>query len=391
VVTTQIAGGAPGLGGLTLKLMGAEDGVGVVTFARFYAAHVLLLPPITVLLIFLHVYLVRRHGVAPIPGDEAKPKKKFYPGQAFKDTVAVFIAFAALFTLAAIAKAPLGRLADPTDISYIPRPEWYFLFLFQTLKYFEGPLEVLASVVLPGLGVLALMLVPFIDRGAIQRVTRRTTAIGVATLAIVGWTGLTVAAIRSTPPEALLADADGPAEWRELSPEELAGVGFFRQENCVACHALGVRAESKVGPNLGAEETRRDAGWMIAHFKQPARMMPGSQMPPISLGDSQLNALAAFLLKLTPVNAVKLADAPSFAVQGALIYQRHRCSMCHKVNGVGMSTGPSLNGLGRRRTQEWVMGHFLEPQKYSPGSAMPPYPLSRKDNERLTSYLMSLP
>ncbi len=56
---------------------------------------------------------------------------------------------------------PLEQLADPTDTSYIPRPEWYFLFLFQTLKLFSGPLEVVGSVVLPGLAILTLILVPF--------------------------------------------------------------------------------------------------------------------------------------------------------------------------------------------------------------------------------------
>ena len=81
--------------------------------------------------------------------------------------------------MAVAVRVPLEQLADPTDTTYIPRPEWYFLFLFQTLKLFDGPLEVVGSVVLPGLAVLALILVPFIDRGQMVKVTRRTVAIGV--------------------------------------------------------------------------------------------------------------------------------------------------------------------------------------------------------------------
>src|SRR5437016_12397229 len=100
VVTTQIAGQAPGLGPYLSRLLGGEGAVGVVTFARFYGMHVLLLPPATLFLIAVHVYLVRKHGVAPAPGDEERPKKQFYPVQVFKDTVAIFIAFAILFTLA---------------------------------------------------------------------------------------------------------------------------------------------------------------------------------------------------------------------------------------------------------------------------------------------------
>jgi ubiquinol-cytochrome c reductase cytochrome b subunit len=390
VVTTQIAASAPLAGPHTLRLMGAENGVGAVTFARFYAVHVLLLPPLTILLVFFHVYLVRRHGVAPAPGDEAKPKKKFFPGQVFKDTVAIFAAFAILFTLAAAVRVPLGRLADPTDTSYVPRPEWYFLFLFQLLKYFQGSLEVLASVVLPGLAVGALMLAPFIDRGAPVRVAQRKIALAILVVAALGWTGLTVAAVRSAPPEAFAADAEGPENWKLLSPEELAGVGYFRKENCASCHAMGRKDEGKVGPDLSAG-ARRDAAWMLAHFKNPSGMMPGSSMPAIQLTDSQLNALAAFLLKLTPANAETLQSAPAAAVEGALVYQKNRCGSCHQVNGVGQKLGPKLNGLAQRRNAEWISAHTLDPQKLSPGSTMPPYKLASRENDRLTAYLLSLP
>lgn len=391
VVTTQIAASAPGAGPYVLRLMGAENGVGVVTFARFYAVHVLVLPPLTMLLLFLHIYLVRRHGVAPAPGDELKPKQKFYPRQVFKDTMAIFVAFAILFSLAVIARAPLGRLADPTDLSYIPRPEWYFLFLFQLLKYFQGPLEILASVVLPTIGIGLLFALPFLDRAPVVRVTKRTMAFVTVILAGVIWGGLTAAAIRSTPPEAAAADNAGPSEWRELSPEELAGVWYFEREKCGTCHTMGLAAEGKAGPNLGAGGVARDAAWMIAHFKHPANIVPGSQMPAISLSDSQLNSLAAFLLKLTPQNAMKLQDVPGFALQGAMIFQKNRCSMCHQVNEVGQKTGPMLNGLARRRNSEWVMQHFLDPQKLSAGSTMPAYKFSAKENEAITAYLLALP
>ena len=73
---------------------------------------------------------------------------------------------------------PLGHLADPTDLSYIPRPEWYFLFLFQFLKWFEGPFEVVGAVILPTLAIVALLLIPFIDRGKMKMVRQRTGAIG---------------------------------------------------------------------------------------------------------------------------------------------------------------------------------------------------------------------
>jgi ubiquinol-cytochrome c reductase cytochrome b subunit len=388
VVTTQIASKAPLAGPYLTRLMGGEGSIGVVTFARFYAMHVLLLPPATMLLIAIHVYLVRKHGVTPAP-DDVRPKKKFFPEQVFKDTVAIFIAFIVLFTMAVAVRVPLGRLADPTDISYIPRPDWYFLFLFQTLKFFEGPLEVVGSVVLPGLAITALILVPFIDRGRVMRVTQRTMAMGIVALAALGWTGLTVAAIRTTPPITETAELEGPQDWKELSPEALAGIGYFRKENCAACHAVA-EGEAKRGPDLTKTAIRKDAAWMIDHFKRPQQMIPGSSMPPIQLTDLQLNALAAFILKLNDKNAAALQSAPAFAAEGAVLYQAQKCGTCHVINGSGMKLGPPLNGLAKRRSAEWVERHFLEPQKMSPGTIMPAYKFSPKEMDWITSYLMAL-
>jgi ubiquinol-cytochrome c reductase cytochrome b subunit len=393
VVTTNIASQAPLLGPYLTRLLGGEGSIGVVTFARFFGLHVLLLPPATTLLIGLHVFLVRKHGVAPAPGDELLPKKKFYPEQVFKDTAAIFFAFAILFTMAIAVRVPLEQLADPTDTTYIPRPEWYFLFLFQTLKFFTGPLEVVGSTVLPGLAVLTLILVPFIDRGQLQKVTRRTVAAGIVLFAGLGWTGLTAAAIVTTPAEArqLAVDYSAPTDWMQLSAGELAGVGYFRQENCMSCHSAGGAGGSKIGPDLAQVSNHKNAAWMIEHFKSPAGVRPGTSMPPIQLSDSQLNSLAAFLLKLNPDNATALDGAPEFVVRGAMVYQANRCGDCHKLNGAGLEIGPPLNGLSRRRSRSWVIDHFGDPPKFSPGSIMPPYKLSQKDLDDLTNFLFALP
>jgi mono/diheme cytochrome c family protein len=293
-----------------------------------------------------------------------------------------------LFVLAVAAQSPLERLADPTDTSYIPRPEWYFLFLFQTLKLFEGPLEIVGSVVLPTLAVIALFLVPFVDRGKMVRVRQRTLAAGVVILGAITWTGLTTAAVVTTPKRAVeVAVDETPAgTWQQLKPEELAGIGYYRQENCASCHPAG---KAGIGPDL-TKGVHRTAAWMIAHFKQPAQMIPGSSMPPIQLRDSQLNALAAFILKLNPRSQEALTSAPQFAVDGAMVYQRNGCGACHQVNGAGMKMGPPLNGLSKRRSPEWVAEHFANPQKMSPGTVMPPYKLNPKDLDAITRYLMAL-
>jgi quinol-cytochrome oxidoreductase complex cytochrome b subunit/cbb3-type cytochrome oxidase cytochrome c subunit len=392
VVATQIGSTVPLMGPYVTRVLGSANGIGVVTFARFYAIHVLLLPPATMLLIGLHVFLVRKHGVVPMIGDDLKPRKKFYPEQVFKDTVAVFIAFAILFTMAIAVKVPLERLADPTDTSYIPRPEWYFLFLFQTLKVFEGPLEVVGTVILPTLAILALMLTPFIDRGKIIRVTRRFTAFGIVALAGLGWCGLTAAAIRGTPPqtEAALIDFAGPTEWMQLSPVELAGIDVYRKENCDACHTIGAPGGNKSGPDLLNISRKHDAAWMIDHFKHPANVVPGSSMPPIDLSTADANAVSALMLKLSPEVGNVVRNTPAFVIQAAALYQKNSCGSCHQVNGVGQSLGPPLNGLSQRRNEQWVMDHFNRPQALSPGSPMPPYKFAPKDMEAMVNWLFTL-
>ena len=390
VVTTKIVGQTPLVGEYLQQLMGARNGVGVITFSRFYSLHTLLLPVATMLLIGIHVILVRRHGVTPAALDH-RPTRKFYPEQAFRDVIAVFAAFAILFSAALLLKVPLERLADPTDATYVPRPEWYFLFLFQSLKFFHGSLEPIGSVVLPNLAILVLICVPFIDRSRARSVRERTGAIALVVLALAGWTALTAAAVKSTPKssgaETAMAELPGPSEF---SAEETAGLGYFRQERCDICHNL-VDGEPKPGPNLAGEGGRRSADWMIQHFKNPSEMVPGSNMPPIQLNVIELNALSAFLIKLTPQNSRDLGGIPAPYVEGAQVFVNALCSSCHKVNGTGGEVGPPLNGVSRRRSREWIEQHFMFPQKMSPGTVMPPYHFSPADEEAIISYLFALP
>ncbi len=394
VVSTQIMSSAPLLGSYLKRLLGSDGSVGVVTFARFYALHVLILPQVIVSLIVFHIFLVRKHGVAPAP-DESGPTKRFFPEQVMKDTVAVFIAFVILYLMAMFVDIPLGRLADPTDLTYIPRPDWYFLFLFQTLKFFKGSLEPVGSILLPNLAILVLFLTPFIDRGKLKKVTKRTTAIGVVTLAAIGWGALTLAAIKTTPPSAeeqatTEAQPAQPSGLSPFSPQEMAGLGFFRQEKCAACHDLN-GGTNKAGPNLAKMSAHRNAEWMLKYFKNPNQMVPGSNMAPIQLNDANLNALAAFLLKLKPENMTAVAAVPDSVVHGAQIYQAQSCGSCHMVNGVGERLGPALNGVAQRHNQEWVTKHFANPAAMSPGSIMPPTQLSPADMQALVDYLFALP
>ena len=397
VVTIQIAGLAPVVGGYVMRFLGSPDGaVGIATFSRFYSLHVVVLPAITAMLIAFHVYLVRKHGVAPDPEDGLRPTKKFYPGQAVKDAAAIFAAFVVLFVLAVAVEAPLERLADPTDSTYVPRPEWYFLFLFQMLTFFEGSWEVVGAVVLPTLAMIGLLLVPFLDRGRVKKIGQRGMALAVVGLAAVGWAALTMGAIADTP---AAVDPGGRGRratdsaiggWEQLTPVELAGRACYRREQCANCHNLS-EGEPKMGPTLATVAERKSADWMIAHFKNPSSVVPGSPMPAVQISDELLNCLSAFLLRVTPQNAAALDAAPGYAMQGAMIYQMNMCGGCHMVNGMGQSVGPPLNGVGQRRTKQWLVEHFRNPQKFEPASTMPPYDFPPDEMEAIVAYLLALP
>jgi quinol-cytochrome oxidoreductase complex cytochrome b subunit len=382
VVTTQISALAPGAGPYLLKLLGSDGTtIGAVTFARFYAAHVLLLPPLTILMIALHVYLVRRHGVAPVPSDENLPKKKFYPEQLGKDTVAIFAWFVVLFGMAIFARVPLGHVADPTDLSYIPRPEWYFLFLFQFLKWFEGPLEVVGAVIIPTLAILAILLVPFVDRTKMAFARNRVGAIAVTILALIGWGGLTAKAVVGTP-ETREIDMALVQPWQEISAGNLASIGFFRDANCQSCHPLG---KAGSGPDLTQSPSARPADWLQMHIKQPA---PNATS---KLTEIQVQMLATFVAKRGDQAVEAWQSAPQPAVDGAKLFVSSDCGQCHRLNGVGDELGPPLNGIGERKNKEWIKQHFADPQKFVKDSIMPAFPFKPNEMDLITDYIMAIP
>lgn len=382
VVTTQIAGLAPG-GAMVQEFLGvAVDGaIGVITFARFYAMHTLVLPAITALLIGVHVYLVRKHGVAPSPDDAGRPTKKFYPGQVFKDTLAVFATFAALFLTAAMVEAPLEKLADPLDTAYIPRPEWYFLFLFQLLKFFEGSLEVVGAVILPGLAVAALFALPFIDRGKVQYARKRVLAMGMVAFAGIGWAALTYAAFASTPHRDTAVEIGPEHEWKGRSAQALAGFAVVRSSGCTSCHNVG-EGEPKPAPTLAGIAV--EPGWEQTH--------PGAEgeTPSFQMAAQDAQRVTELFAELTPINAGAFESAPQAALDGANLYVANNCAFCHALNGSGGELGPALDGVGAARDATWLAAKIVNPQESNPTSTMPPAALSGEPLDQLAAFLAEM-
>jgi menaquinol-cytochrome c reductase cytochrome b/c subunit len=158
-----------------------------------------------------------------------KDKEKgvpFFPDIIFKDAIVTLIIFLILVALAYFIGAPLEARANPNDTSYTPRPEWYFLFLFQLLKYFPGNLEVIGAMVLPGLFILLLFALPFIDKSAKRNFRNRPFATVSALLVVIGVGTLTFLAATEAPPPQEKVVVDQAAE--------------LYATNCANCHGESI-------------------------------------------------------------------------------------------------------------------------------------------------------
>jgi ubiquinol-cytochrome c reductase cytochrome b subunit len=295
VVGTKIVDTVPLIGGWLLQIIRGEADVGAITLVRFYAIHVLLLPALLVPLVILHLYLVYRHGIAPAPGNEATARKtkRFYPDQLAEDLVVSLIVLVILFGLTAIWGIPTEDRADPSSTTYEPRPEWYFLFFFQLLKYFEGPVwEPIGVVVLPLLVIALLFVLPLLDRRSERRPRLRPYAMGAAGLAVVALAGLTYLGSVQAPPGTRAAPPGSPKALVDRGRE------VFVADKCLSCHV--VKGEgTEFGPELTHVGARYTADRLTKLIRNPLAVNPQASMPAFdNLSDSDLRALVAYLLTL---------------------------------------------------------------------------------------------
>ena len=188
-VGTEIVGVIPVVGGFALRVARGGENVSGATLTRFYAFHVAVLPAVAVVLVGLHLFLVQKHGMS-VPLEEerrgdAPRTMPFFPNFFLRDLVGWLVALAVLASLAAFFPAELGTKADP----FAPapagiKPEWYFVYMFQTLKFLPAHILFIegevVGIVAFGLGVLLLLVLPFLDRRAAEgRPSRLFTWIGV--------------------------------------------------------------------------------------------------------------------------------------------------------------------------------------------------------------------
>jgi ubiquinol-cytochrome c reductase cytochrome b subunit len=284
----NMVGTVPLVGEFLMKVMRGGEVLGALTLSRFFAVHVLFLPAILVTLIAAHLFILRRVGPAGPWTDEraAHTRETFYPRQVYMDAVVMLAVFAILSCLALLVPFPLTDKANPTDTSFVPVPEWYFLFYYELLKHVHGPLEPLATWVLPMVVILGLFFLPFIDRNPARNPSKRPAVVisGVLFLLVVfSLLGLSLKNLYAVP---------------RVDPALARGRALFNQFGCVGCHRIHGEGGA-VGPDLSyVGDTRPDREWHLKHLRDPQSVSPGSIMPKFPLDDKQLNDLTSYLLSL---------------------------------------------------------------------------------------------
>lgn len=184
-VGTEIAGAVPYVGNFVKTLLRGGVAVGGETISRFFVVHVIVLPWVLFFIIVVHLFLVRYQGIATMdpvsPGREPKLKEgvPFFPDHVLKEGIVFFILIGILVTLSVLRPFDLGEKADPLQTPFAIKPEWYFLPMYQMIKYFPK----LIGIFITSLGPLLLILLPFLDRGKERNPLKRPISI---TLGVIG-------------------------------------------------------------------------------------------------------------------------------------------------------------------------------------------------------------
>ena len=267
---------------------------------------------------------VNRAGFAKYKADVKKRGKPFYPYAMFHDTIMSLVVVLVIVGLAVIwkwtswgpldihgahdplHKGLLGSIvdppADPGTTSFVPRPDWYFYFLFYLLRIFKWPDSVfLGTVGLPTILLMLLIGLPFLDRRRTRKISQRPVAMVAAVLVVLSMGILTWKG--ATAKEALASEIiKNVPSWvtrENLPAEAVPGAKLFAVAGCTACHTyLGDGGQYPGAPDLTKEGARNaNIDFQIKHLNDPASVNPGSPMPKFaSLGAERVRQLALFLV-----------------------------------------------------------------------------------------------
>ena len=305
VVSANIPREFPVIGEALTRLVLAGDSVSGLTLTRFYAIHMLVLPALAAFLIAGHIYLVRLHGVsehgpepdaAPqTPPPEAAPPYRFFPEHTARSLMVFAGVLALIMVLSVAARIPREDIAGTVDESYLPRPEWYFMWLFQLLTYFPGSFEVIGSLVLPVAGVLLLFAVPFLERSKFKDAANRPLATAAGVTGIICIVYLTVTGFGGALPYGNIVRVPD----RPLTSAEEMGLQAYVKHDCAYCHNIQGQGGRRVGPDLANIKAKgRTVADLTAFIKDPQSKSRWSIMPKYNLSEAELKALTDFVLCL---------------------------------------------------------------------------------------------
>jgi ubiquinol-cytochrome c reductase cytochrome b subunit len=338
---------------------------------------------------------------------------QLWPDQLARNAVFSLAVVAVLAAMSSYRPAPLDAPADPT-VNYLPRPDWYFLFLFQLLKYFEGPLVIVGTLLIPGFITLILIALPLLDRGAVRSplAPQRVPFVAFMYSLVAGVFLLTYLSIRADQknPEVarLRREADrsaaraievaqggvppeGAAALLASDPRE-QGRRIFRR-SCDSCHSLDGAGGAKA-PDLTGYLSRSWIAGLIRNPEDP-RYYGKTKLHEMesyaSLGETQISQLSAFLSALA-AHDVAPKQYPAELRDGFKIYQQAGCESCHSLQPGEESAAPNLAGYGGER---WLREFLRDPGAglyYGKDNEMPEFGkrLSPDQLESVVAFLRDL-
>jgi menaquinol-cytochrome c reductase cytochrome b/c subunit len=223
--------------------------------------------------------------------------KPFFPYAVAKDSVMAAVVMVAIILMALILGAELGPKADPTTTTYVPRPEWYFFFLFELLRVIKPAMLVpLATIGIPTICMILLFLLPFYDRGPERRPERRpiATAAGIFTIAAMGYLTYLGAAAGSPTQIEIETPRSVIAQGPEVEERFNAGREVAAQAGCLACHKFGHNGNDGPGPHLTEIGDRLPKQAIARTLINPTAPMPSyAELP-----EEKRDALVEFLSQL---------------------------------------------------------------------------------------------
>jgi menaquinol-cytochrome c reductase cytochrome b/c subunit len=202
-----------------------------------------------------------------------KTGKPFFPYAVLKDTTMMLVVALVIVALSIVLGAEQGPRVDPTTTTYTPRPEWYFFFLFELLRVIKPPWAVpIATVGLPTVFMVLLLLLPFYDRNAERRPERRPIALAAGILTVIAMAYLTFLGATAGPPSEIDLKTTAALE---------PGKEVVAQSGCLACHKLGDNGNNGPGPELTHIGARLPRNAIARSLQVGPSIMPSySGLPP---------------------------------------------------------------------------------------------------------------